>query len=155
MDEEQFARNVMHRLVGSRAIKLPEMTEDDYIIWLDSERLPERIAWLKIMDRPDRPINGNMRDHLDWCLETLNVLKEVHDAGELSDEDYERLTTPQNYDGDHLYELKQHTRRFIPHEFGIDGEKRVMYTLITEQGEIVITPKNGQWVLYDLPPTHN
>lgn len=150
MNEDKLARNIVQRLTNRRAVKLPEMTLDDAVAVIDHWRIPEKIQRLMIMDRPDCPINQDLRDELDFCRATMAYLHECNQWGELDDDTYERLTTPQNYTDDERAALRDHAHRFEPQPFGIDAAGRYFYTLLTRQGTIFIIPAdNEQWLLYE------
>lgn len=149
MNEQDVARLIIQRLTNSRSIQLPGMTMDDIIAVIDNRRIPETLA------RCARyPFGTGMqtKDSVDalreWCLETLDLLHEANQWGEIDDDTYERLTTPQNYTDDYQAALREHAGCFEPRSFGFDSDGRHLYTLLTAQGEIVITSKDEQWVLY-------
>ena len=137
---------------------LPEMTMADVIIYLDYERIPEALAdidLLKITD--DTPASyasfvQEKKAKRAGLLEDLALLQEWYEAFEISADTYERLTTPQNYSGEHLQALSDHVAHFIPRSMG-NGHKGAVYCLLGDNDATIwLRYENEQWIRCDDDP---
>lgn len=87
---EEFARRVMRRLNGEPDdYTLPAMPHDKIIDYLDSLRLPEQLEQLAQNKNVTHEQRANIQDMLD-------LIHAGFTAGELSLDEYTRLTTTQN-----------------------------------------------------------
>src|SRR5689334_20305871 len=114
MKSEEFARNVITRLaviagqvVGDGlSYSLPEMDDADYVTFFDYQRIPEELAYIerclnvtpeyRATEKGVTYVREQEAKRAE-LLEMLDMLREWYAEGLLSADDYQRLTTPQDY----------------------------------------------------------
>jgi len=168
MNSKTVARNVIARLmvksgqiVDGMPYTLPTMAIEDIVIYLDHERIPEEIEHLNrcLNVTPEYRASESGAAYVREqeakraeLLDKLEGLKELLADGDISAEDYTRLTTAQDYTGEHKQQLDNHMARFIPRWIG-NGYKGAVYYVLDDHDEtIMLRYENEQWIRCDSDP---
>lgn len=161
MDNQELARRVMRRLKGEPDVyTLPEMPRDIHIDYLDSLRLPERLEQIarNLNVTPEFRASENGAHYIHEqetkradIQHMLDLLHAGFTAGELSPDEYTRLTTPQNYTGAYRQALNERLARYIP-TWIMNGSKGAVYSLQVADGSYIdLRYENDNWIKDDDP----
>lgn len=162
MNNDDFARRVIERLQNGKPYTLPEMTDDDYVVYYDSLRIPEELSYLDRCLNAKYPRPASVADYIREQeakrvqLEMkLADIREWYADGLLSAADYERLTTEQNYTIEQKRALYGQVSRFIP-RWECTGPRGDIYSITSEYGTpVYLRFNNGEWFRDNTPYNQN
>ncbi len=133
---------------GPQPFTLPEMSIADYVNYFDTQRLPEKLHGIQVHLNyvPNVPLEKRgwsmTPDYLErqeqervWINEVFAMLEEWYTEGAITADEYQRLTTPQNYSHSRMMELKKRLNYFIPNELGVGCKGFHVFYLRTGEGE--------------------
>lgn len=85
----------------------------------------------------------------------LGIIKDAYEMGEIDLDTYTRLTTVQNYTHEHLWELRDEVKTFIPSHVGTNMYSLRLGGKNTNEYGISLKVEDGVWVKdgeYGTPP---
>lgn len=151
MNEWQLAMRTIKRLENkdSRKFELPKPTDEQLIEYFDSLRIPEFME----STANHEGTGGNWDKQRQRYKEKLALLLQLYECGDLSLEDYTRLTTVQNYDGTYHLEMRRRVNRWRPEDFAVAAGGIQVFIITNKNGDtIFLTFEDHEWIAHaDFP----
>src|SRR6188768_2404328 len=113
MDIQALADKIIQQATtGQDDFVMPEMDDSQFILWVDSLRIPEFMADMN--GHSSLLTDPSYKQRYEQYQTLLGLLRRGYELGFVSADDYQRLTMPQDYTPDQRENLRNAVDHFMP-----------------------------------------
>ena len=146
MDIQALADKIIQQATtGQDDFVMPEMDDSQFILWVDSLRIPEFMADMN--GHSSLLTDPSYKQRYEQYQTLLGLLRRGYELGFVSADDYQRLTMPQDYTPDQRENLRNAVDHFMPRWSGVASNGEKVYVMLDGDGQqFHLTHEGGRWI---------
>lgn len=146
MDIQALADKIIQQATtGQDDFVMPKMDNAQFILWVDSLRIPEFMA--NMSGHSSLLRDSSYKQRYEHYQTLLGILKRGYELGFIAADDYQRITTPQDYTPDQRETLRNAVDHFMPRQLGVASNGENVYVMLNQDNEYInLTHEGGRWI---------